>query len=340
MQWKDSLYLFIALLFPSLIINLGTQFFNRWKIMIESFNSTFFKPLITQWGPDVTVLQATASNLYVGENTNNHERHPVSGYICFGNAESQNDLLSRFVLEEPPYCSVRREIAKNNAESPISFYRLKYLTEETNHNKLFFALLQYSKIGENITITFEVKYNDGNSIYHFTKILQGDDIPKLIFSDTFNVDEIESYSNYYGIPKSILEKYRIAHLPIDFQNTYRPLDLFRYQNNYYWSLVEPHLNLSNQTDGMHVRLTSKMDFYKDYLKGRNENQRFYITGTQQQIADFLIKFISNKKNRQRISPLDIYILQLSLIREGDGSEGIVLAEKKTSLIWRIKELIN
>ena len=104
--------------------------------------------------------------------------------------------------------------------------------------------------------------------------------------------------------------------------------------------MEPHLNLSNQTDGMHVRLTSKMDFYKDYLKGRNENQRFYITGTQQQIADFLIKFISNKKNRQRISPLDIYILQLSLIREGDGSEGIVLAEKKTSLIWRIKELIN
>lgn len=339
-QWRNSLYLFVVQLFPSLIINLGTQFFNRWKMLIESFNSTFFKPLITQWGPDVTVLQATASNLYVGENTNNNDKHPVSGYICFGNAELQNDSLNRFVLEEPPYCSVRREIAKNNAESPISFYRLKYHTEETNYNKLFFALLQYSKIGENITITLEVNFNDRNSIYHFTKNLQGDEIPKLYFIDKFDDNEIESYSNYYGIPKSILKKYRIAHLPKDFQNTYRPLDLFRYQNNYYWSLVEPYLNLSDRADGMHVRLTSKTDFYKEYLDGKKENQRFYITGTQQQIADFLINFISNKKNRQRISPLDIYILQLALIREGDGCEGIVLAEKKKPLIWRMKEFVN
>ena len=335
--FHDSFYVFISNSIISVLINFLFKFI-CWAIKtIKSYKYTLFKPLISQWGPDVVVLQATATNLYAGDNTINNERNPVASHIIFGTNGSRSNRLSDFALEEPPYCSVRREIAKNNAESPISFYLIKPKTEGSNKNCLFFNLLPYYKEGDLLTVFFEVSFENGTKNYHFTKTLKDDNLPLLEFTDKLTNKQINSFSNCLGISKSILEDYYIAHLPEEFQNKYRPLDLFYFHDNYYWSIIEKDIDISSFTDGKPIVLTPRTDFYKEHVEGLTQDQIFYIKGTQEQITNMLVSFISNKINRQRISPLDIYILQLALIREGDGSEGIVLAEKNRPFFRRIKK---
>ena len=111
--------------------------------------------------------------------------------------------------------------------------------------------------------------------------------------------------------------------PTDGLMNYELLDLFSYQQNYYWSCIGECENKNNKfeiTDKTKAGKQSVQSFYDyvlDIIKKRKEDkgsQTFRICGPNKVIEQWLCSFTSHRNNKRRISELELYMLQFYLIR--------------------------
>jgi hypothetical protein len=123
----------------------------------------------------------------------------------------------------------------------------------------------------------------------------------------------------FSLPRKTIKNQIRALLGSSFKSNYTPLDLFLYRGNYFWSVFE-----KNSKSIPKIVLDKYSIVYDDYVKDIKHDTTIRFTGTTKIVAKKISEFISNYKNRSRISALDIYMLQLALTRLGSDNMGIFL----------------
>ena len=356
----DKLRSALLAFFSSSIIPIIWEFLRYiWRLLIVSMKTikySYFSPLISQWGSEVAVLQSTANNIP-------REGNPIFTNIIFGvssstdsssspfdhstdnqsDNSSHNNLdnisLKQLELVGPPYCSARSALVFDNAECPIGFYHVRRVADQVNieSNRLHFKVVPFLTIDDsNYLLYFQVRIQDEKISYHFSTEINESDYPKLKRTETTK-DKLDEYSKLYSIKDSVIRSLELFELPESFKSRFRPFDLFYYHNNYYWSLDynnpqnEGWLENLRNNKSNHIDICLKTDLYQ-IIKGKHlcETTHFLLKGSPQDLVDCLSRFITNQMNLKRIPPLEIYMLQLSLMRRGSSPEGIVLADKKKS----------
>lgn len=293
----------------------------------------YLKPLVPQWGGDVRVLQATNFSNEERQNTSNNDTNPIASdlYFCIvGKAEEcQEYPLSKLKLQNPPFCKVRREVSKDNNESPISYYIFQPQDNVVNKSRLFFTKVPANSHNGNLIVDLNVTFDSNNNMtYHFTTPLEPQD---LSFSESFTEEKIENFQNLFSLPPDTIKTHIRASLDKSFKSRYVPLDLFLYRGNYYWSVFDRNI------DDLPVKTVDKYTIiYDDYIKDIKQNVTIRLSGPSEILSKKISQFISNNKNRSRISSLDIYMLQLAFTRLGNDNNGIILGiEKSCGIIHTI-----
>jgi hypothetical protein len=59
-----------------------------------------------------------------------------------------------------------------------------------------------------------------------------------------------------------------------------------------------------------------------------EDTEYILEGNAENVINALVKFINKHENRGKISSIDIYALQMSLMRTGNGNESLLLVQKE------------
>lgn len=341
----DKFYRFILSFALSSLITLSWLLFRhlylKLIIKLKSRKISYFNPLISQWGSDVTVIQSTANNIP-------KEGNPILSNLIFGlltdkdknvnYTNTANVTLNELILTNPPHCSVRSALDFDNAECPIGFYQVRKVFKKniSQSNRIYFKIIPFlSTRDENCQIYFEVRIQKKKISYHFSKDMDETDYPILEKSANITSDEVSLYSKLYSVDESIIKSLDIYKLPEDFKSRYKPFDLFCYKRNYYWSLdiLKPDSEIwlnSLKADHKHrISINAKTNLYEEVKKQNiKETTAFLLEGTPQNLRNCLVRFITNQQNLKRIVPIDIYILQLSFMRRSE--EGIVLADIKKS----------
>lgn len=289
---------------------------------------TYFMPLIPQWGGDVKVMQSTTCFCKI-DNTKAHDDNPTASdfYFCiYGRKEKPREYpLCRLKLIVPPLSKVRRESVYDNRESPINFFMFQPQKHEVVKSRLFFVVVPVRSYDDRIDVDLSISFDsNGNKRFSFTRQLTMNEEPKLYFSEELTSIQCESFQNLYSLPSKTLKKQIKASLPKKFKSRYYPLDLFCYRGNYYWSVLE-----SSMVYAEPRMIEKQTDIYNDFIKDIYENTTIRLTGSDSLVAMKLSEFISNVLNRSRISSLDIYMLQLALLRMGNDRKGIVLGVKRS-----------
>lgn len=285
----------------------------------------FLKPFVPQWNGDVKVLQSTMHSQAV--EGSRQERNPIASGIMFGlNSTSALKLkLSDIKLLHPPYCTVRREFV-NFTEYPISFYHVEE-KDEVIGNSLSFVAIPHAFSSDNLSLLLHVETEKGHIVsYNFTQHINTNIM--LDFEKNLDENQINAFSKYYGIDKTLLSKIRIAFLDEYFQKRWYPLDLFNVGNDYFWSVIEKGGNLEKNNydfDFNICKKTQPRDLYMEVIAKNMDKQNFSIrlNGNLKNMESFLRAFTSRNDNRRKMNDLDIYMMQLFLIRNG-----IVYAKKK------------
>lgn len=287
-----------------------------------------FKPLVQQWGGDATVIQSTSTSIDKG----------LFDGMYFGCIQDSNDSnliksLNELELVNAPFCKTRREGAKNHTEEPISFYQMRVSDSSSLEKKLFFREIPvfYSSSEDKLSVYFSVIFTEKDKRYFFTKELVP---PVLNFDSSFSEEKASSLSKYFSIPKSELMKYKIASLSSSFNieersaPSFRPLDLFYYQNNYHWIVRSGRFDVNNVNV---VNIGRGTNIYTEFVARLNQNAEFLLTGQSTDVINALVKFITHRENRNKITSLDIYALQLALIREDNQDNSLLLVQKEPKL---------
>lgn len=306
----------------TLLIGLFISVFSKSNKIPWDKTFRLFKPLVPQWGGDATVVQSTSAII-----DNGLFEGMYIGCSMTASSGSMKKSLNELELIDPPYCKTRKEGTKNHTEVPISFYKMRVSDSNNHDNRLLFREVPVS-YGNNdmLSVWLSVDIINNRIEYSFTKQIEA---PIVEFNKTFTEAESQSLCKYFSISKDELERYRIARLTERLNQeketnpSYRPLDLFHYQNNYYW-ILRP--NNTKDPSARVVPVNRGTDLYSDYVVGLKEGRRFLLTGKSQDIVDALSRFISHKSNRNKITALDIYALQLALIRYEHKQNNIVLAQ--------------
>lgn len=299
---------------------------------------SFFQPLIVQWGADVTVIQNTARNIPDGENE-------ILTNLTFGlTLNNKKERVEKFLplqgieLVDPPYCNSRTQILFDNAECPIGFYHIRKAREfsKVEKQKLLFKVVPCISTSDGkFKIIFEVNIDEEEKVsYNFSLNIKDEDYPNLIFKSKASGDDLLRLSKLYSVNIDVIKSMCLYELSDDFKSMYRPLDLFYYKNNYYWSLDVKETQSNNvikdliKSHDRYIPIERNTDLY-DVVKskGIKETTQFVLEGTPTNLIMCLAHFMTNQQNLKRISPLDIYMLQLALIRQGDDE--FVLAKKDT-----------
>ena len=286
----------------------------------------FLKPFVPQWNGDVRVLQSTMHSQIV--KGSRKETNPIADGIMFGlNSPSGQKLkLSDIHLLTPPFCTVRREFV-NFTEYPISFY---YVAEKNGDigNCLSFIKIPYALSSDDLSLLLTVKTEKGHIVsYNFTKPIHSDII--LDFTNTLDEKQVNTFSKYYRMNKDLLKNVQIASLDENFQKRWFPLDLFNAGNDYFWSVIDMEDELekhdSYDFDFKIGKKTQPRDLYMKVIAKNMDRSSFSIrlNGNLKDMETFLCAFTSRNDNRRKMSDLDIYMMQLFLIRIG-----IVYAKKK------------
>lgn len=302
---------------------------------LKSKKYSYFNPLISQWGSDVTVIQSTANNIPKDGN-------PILSNITFGmltdncQSLSSNVSLTELILTNPPHCSVRSALEFDNAECPIGFYQVRRLEDNCvpQSNHIYFKIIPFLTTRDSkCQIYFEVRIQNEKISYHFSKDMTDSDYPILEKNANITSDDVTLYSKLYSIEESIIKSLDIFSLPEKFKKRYMPFDLFYYKQNYYWSLdvLTPNtedwlISLKNNHECI-IPISNSTNLYEE-IKKRNirKTASFLLEGTPKNLKNCLVRFITHQQNLKRIIPLDIYILQLSFMRRSE--EGVVLADIK------------
>lgn len=254
----------------------------------------FIQPLVAQWYGNAKVLQATGV-------TNPGADEIRSGLMFdFGSLTLPTPVkLSELELSGPPHCSIRREKGtKVYTEVPISQYQFKAHNPEAAKNTLHFLSLNIWTDTNDTTL--DIRFD-----FRRDPITKENKIDSISF-----VDEAEVLINSIESPTDGLMNYEL-------------LDLFSYQQNYYWSCIGECENKNNKfeiTDKTKAGKQSVQSFYDyvlDIIKKRKEDkgsQTFRICGPNKVIEQWLCSFTSHRNNKRRISELELYMLQFYLIR--------------------------
>lgn len=339
----DKLYRFVLSFTLSSIVTIAWLLIKHWYLKLilklKSRKFSYFNPLISQWGSDVTVIQSAANNIPKDGN-------PILSNLYFGlltdrnqkvnNINSSFVTLNELTLTNPPHCSVRSALDFDNAECPIGFYQVKKSCDNIipPSNHIYFKIIPFlSTRDSKCQMYFEVRIQNEKISYHFSKDMDVTDYPILEKKENITSDEVSLYSKLYSIEESILKSLNIYKLPEYFKKRYRPFDLFYYKRNYYWSLdilkpdSENWLNSLKDDHKHRISINGKTNLYEEVKKQNiKKTTGFLLEGTPQNLRKCLVRFITNQQNLKRIVPLDIYILQLSFMRRSE--EGIVLADIK------------
>lgn len=173
-----------------------------------------------------------------------------------------------------------------------------------------------------------VKTEKGHIVsYNFTKPIHSDII--LDFTNTLDEKQVNTFSKYYRMNKDLLKNVQIASLDENFQKRWFPLDLFNAGNDYFWSVIDMEDELekhdSYDFDFKIGKKTQPRDLYMKVIAKNMDRSSFSIrlNGNLKDMETFLCAFTSRNDNRRKMSDLDIYMMQLFLIRIG-----IVYAKKK------------
>ncbi len=314
----------IATLILSIINRIIHNIKNR-KTTQKNRKYRLFKPLVPQWGGDAVVIQSTSASIDKG----------LFDGMYFGCIPDSKDSilikpLNELELVNAPYCKTRKEGSKNHTEEPISFYQMRVADSLGFENKLNFREIPvfYSSSEDKLSVYLSVEFTDNNKSYCFTKGIVS---PVLSFESSFTEEKVSSLSKYFSLPKSELMKFKFASLSNrlnrkeDCAPSFRPLDLFYYQNNYYWIIRANRFDDNNVNV---VNVLKETNIYSEFVEPLIQSAAFLLTGQSTDVINALVRFISHKKNRNKISALDIYALQLALIREDKQEDSLVLVQTK------------
>jgi hypothetical protein len=285
----------------------------------NKYQYSFIKPFVPQWNGDATVLQATG-------------KHPsdkgsdFSKSLHFGINKDELDsndtaiMLSDLSLISLPYCAVRKENRQNRAECPISFF---HVSKNSNvSKKIRFIEIPYLRAtDDNCAVFLTVKAKAQKIVkYYFTREI--DDEINLPFTQQYTSEECNSYANYYKINKDIISNICYSALPDSFIANWQLYDLFLYNGDCYWSALSKESTRAISFDAEHkiiaqnakqARLYDTIAQYQS--KDNCELFTVKITGNKNSVVYALNKFISHIDNRRKIDDLDLYAMQLFLIRE-------------------------
>lgn len=262
----------------------------------------FIQPLIAQWGGNVKVLQATGTSAkQIGE---------VSKELTFDISHiggTGNVNLNELVLAEAPHCSVRKKKHEDiYTEKPISHYRFKLYDSSATADTLHF--ISPSIWCEKDKITLVMTFD-----YEFDNIINENKIKKISFVE-------ELFAKLY-----ISNGGKTLNLNPGFQKNYELLDLFKYENNYFWSCKRPrekdekydiYFNISTKYEDKTRRIKSLYDYVLNQIKTSTTNGslKICVEGDKDVLAQWLCGFTSHRNNLRRISELELYMLQFFLIR--------------------------
>ena len=310
-------------------------------ILNKRFKYSFIKPFIPQWDGDVKVVQATG-------------KHPISkrevnfgSKLSFGIQPEELKQKSKLKLSElrllsPPYCAVRKEQeGGKHLETPISFYNTSF-TSSYHNGQVNFLEIPYKEEPYKSSIVLKVSIQSQRvESFFFTQKMQED--IELDFNKEYDYRQAVAYSNYYKVDKEVLLKAKYAILPDHFVNDWQVYDLFSNRGNYYWSVLS--CNSSDIATDMDYSVTKSKHIKSKYFyntmilplleKKENKVYTIRISGVKQKVVDFINNFSSHKDNRRKMSDLDLYIMQLFLIREN-----FVFAETKYKRIRFLKKGIE
>lgn len=339
----DKLYRFALSFTLSSLITIVWLLIRHWYSRLigklKSKKYSYFNPLISQWGSDVTVIQSAANNIP-------KEGNPILSNIIFGmstdndhednHSISSNVALKELILTNPPHCNVRSALDFDNAECPIGFYQVRRLLNNstTQSNHIYFKIIPFLTTRDSkCQMYFEVRVQNEKITYHFSKDMDESNYPILEKRADVTNDDVSLYSKLYSIDESTIKSLDLFSLPETFKTRYMPFDLFYYKQNYYWSLdiltpnTENWLNCLRHDNERKISINSKTNLYQEVKKYNiKQTTGFLLEGTPQDLKNCLVRFITHQENLKRIVPLDIYILQLSFMRRSE--EGIILADIK------------
>lgn len=267
-----------------------------WTILRRKSNSPykFIQPLVAQWHGNAKVVQATGVTNPGAEEIRRGLTFDLSSFALHAPVK-----ISELELSRPPHCSVRRQKCEGiYTEVPISQYQFKAHNPNADKNTLHFLSLNIWTDTNDTTIDIRFDYKP-DSITKENKIV------RISF-----IDEEDVIINNIAAPTDGLKNYEL-------------LDLFTYQQNFYWSCVKDPENKENDfeiTDKSIQDKKSVKKFY-DYVLGIIKNREkgvgsltLRIIGPNKVIEQWLCNFTSHRNNKRRISELELYMLQFYLIR--------------------------
>lgn len=300
---KDLIITTVTLIFFHLLIH-RKQYFNLSK--------RIFKPFVPQWDGDVKVLQSYIDFLDSDKLAKLKDSRRF-GLIVPKECEPEY-RLSDLSLVTPPYCSVRKKNS-NYSEYPISFFYMNN-NNHTQSNKLKFIHIPYSDKNGKIQLFLHVSMKNGEPVkFKFTENIKFD--PILKFNKSFDTNEILAYSKYYNLDKSLLEQTKYATLDIEIVQNYEFYDLLHFNQTYYCSISKRNQNIQYDKKCLISAQTTPLDFYNQYIKGKNLNLNEFIVcleGNKNDLECFINAFVGRNDNRAKFNELDLYIMQLFLIR--------------------------
>lgn len=285
------------------------------------------RPLVAQWNGDARCLQSINTALGDSHSKELKERNPVMWHMMFGLDRTEElpsgnvSSLSDLRLTDAPWCAVRHELVKNHAESPVSFYPVRFDADALEDNSISIVELPLSYAGGQLRLTISCKVENGKWNYGFTKSVKS---PQITFDSRMTAAEVQSYSRLFGVSPAFLERMLIGRFDLRFCNEYTLYDLFSYRDKFYWSA----LRNKPERDGDVHEINAKSDIFRDFIgTGLNDSGHGFevtIQGPADIMLKKLSKFIAHPQNRPRISSLDIYMLQLALARMGTNLRPLLL----------------
>lgn len=310
------------------IWNFAIQLISYFINAIRYCQYSYIMPLIPQWNGDVRVCQCN-DHLRVNFGGDGVRENPIASKLYFG-IHTDKDLeldWKDLRLIEPPYCYVRREVT-GHKEYPISFYRIAQNINNKSKNKLIFYKIPFYSDNEGY-ITFNLHVVGNKRFYKFTQELSSQKLNPLKFRDCFDKDETLSLCRYFGIDTTDFQSLKKGLLDDDFQNKYVPMDLMEYQGNYYWSLYELRPTIPKNP----IKINKSTNLFKQYIKDVTDDTSLCFKCKKEDIVSILSSFIAHPENRKRIPSIDIYMLQLALIRKESGCEELLAIKKRHKLFW-------
>ena len=308
-DWGDELF---STILSGVVAIFIYYIMNKPKFFIKQ--KGLFKPFISQWNGDCQVLQSTVD--FMDDERDKMLKDSRRFGLFLSNTSTTKDYnLSELSLVMPPFCSVRKK-SHDYSEYPISFYYMEQGCKIGNKLLKFVNIPYYRD--DNGMVTLSIGIEKENEMIKNIKFIDSyKEEVQLTFDKSFTEAEIEAYNKYYQLDKAILSGVKYATLSDHFMSNYEFYDLFVFDSTYYWSIHGKNQSRPTQVYQIGPCTTPKevYDIIKDKSRP-NSLSWFALQGQKIDMVKFISEFTARNDNRNRISDLDLYVMQLFLIRKG------------------------